>query len=249
MELELSYFESALRLCLAVLLGGLIGFEREVHNRPAGFRTHILVCVGSALIMMVSAYGFLTGDFKGMDIEVDPGRIAAQVITGIGFLGAGTIIQHRGNIQGLTTAAGIWVVSGIGLAVGIGYYVAAIFSTLIVIISLFVLNKVDNVYLSGKRFKSLSIKAIDQPGLLGKVSGALGEFNINVRKINLSQFDYTETYKSEVVSIEFIVKIPAQLKSHDLFRRLAEIDGVLEIYWQGENIFVSSSSATSSFFS
>ncbi len=110
--MEISYWEIALRLGLAVIFGGLVGFERETHNRPAGFRTHILVCTGSALIMMVSAYGFLN-EF-GANYQLDPGRIAAQVVTGIGFLAAGTILQQRGSVRGLTTAASIWVVSGIG---------------------------------------------------------------------------------------------------------------------------------------
>ena len=110
----LSYWEIALRLGLAIIFGGAVGFERESQNLPAGFRTHILVCVGATLIMMVSAYGF-TGPLSEM---VDPSRIAASVVTGIGFLGAGTILRQRGSIRGLTTAASIWAVSAIGLAVG-----------------------------------------------------------------------------------------------------------------------------------
>ncbi len=245
--MDLSYAEVALRLGLAVLCGGAVGFEREINNRPAGFRTHILVCVGSALIMLVSAYGFTAEHYGGMEFQIDPGRIAAQVVTGIGFIGAGTIIQHRGNIQGLTTAAGIWVVAGIGLAVGIGYYVASIFATLIVIISLFVLNKVDNVVLSRKRFKILTLKAVDQPGLLGKISGILGDFNINIRKVELKQEGFVEKYSAEIVTIEVVTKIPAKIDNKDLFRRLITVQGVLEASWEGEEIFASSEASSSSF--
>ena len=108
-----------LRLIVATLFGGLIGLERESHKRPAGFRTHILVCIGSALVMMISQYAFL--EFSGK-LGYDPGRIAAQVISGIGFLGAGTILREGSTIKGLTTAASLWVVAGIGLAVGTGFY-------------------------------------------------------------------------------------------------------------------------------
>ena len=100
-----------LRLFAAILFGGLIGLERESHKRPAGFRTHILVCVGSALIMIISQYAFL--EFSGK-LGYDPGRIAAQVISGIGFLGAGTILREGSSVKGLTTAASLWVVARCG---------------------------------------------------------------------------------------------------------------------------------------
>ncbi len=233
--MELSYWEIILRLFLAVLFGGAVGFEREVNNRPAGFRTHILVCVGSALIMIVSAYGF--SSFQEAGMVYDPGRIAAQVITGIGFLGAGTIIQNRGNIQGLTTAAGIWVVSGIGLAVGIGFYTASTIATVIVIVSLFVLNKVDHSFLSGRRYKRLWIRAVDQPGLLGKVGAVLGDLNISTRKINVTPSAYFEDNKQEMVNIEFVIRIPHHINEQEVFRRMICIKGILEISWQGEVVF------------
>ena len=129
-----------LRLIIGAVLGGLIGFERERHNRRiAGFRTHILVCVGSTLIMLTSIYVFC---LYGQSSSADPSRIAAGVITGIGFLGAGTIIRSEKSITGLTTAASLWTVSGIGLAVGCGFYVAAFVTTIIVLASLYVLRKI-----------------------------------------------------------------------------------------------------------
>ncbi|NLZ27733.1 MAG: MgtC/SapB family protein [Firmicutes bacterium] len=246
---ELSIFEIALRLFIAVLLGGLIGFEREISNRPAGFRTHILVCVGSALIMMVSVYGFYCPGVENILLRQDPGRMAAGVVTGIGFLGAGTIIQHRGNIKGLTTAAGIWVVSGIGLAVGVGYWKAAMVATFFVLLSLYVLNKVDNVYLSRHKYKILSIKAIDQIALLSKISGVLGEHHMNIKKINISQAEFVKTYNSEVIMIDFTLEAPVYIDYQEFYRRLVAINGVLEISWQGEDVFVSSSSSSSSLFS
>jgi putative Mg2+ transporter-C (MgtC) family protein len=129
-----------LRLFLAAALGGIIGFEREKHNRRiAGLRTHILVSVGSALIMLVSIYVFYSYTGK---TAVDPARIAAGVVTGIGFLGAGTIIRSGESVKGLTTAASLWTVSGIGLAVGCGFYIAGWATTIIALATLYLLRKI-----------------------------------------------------------------------------------------------------------
>ena len=117
-----------LRLLIAALMGGIIGFERERAEKPAGFRTHLLVCVGAALFTAASIYGF-----SGL---VDPSRVAAGVVVGIGFLGAGTILRGERGVIGLTTAATIWAVAAIGLAVGTGLYLAAIVTAVIVLIAL-----------------------------------------------------------------------------------------------------------------
>lgn len=133
MEISATDIELILRLGGAIILGGLIGFERELHGKVAGFRTHSLVSLGSALVMLVSIHVFEIYQGK---VAVDPGRIAAQVVTGVGFLGAGTIIRSRTGIKGLTTAAGLWTASGIGLACGLGFFRAAFIATAI---TLFVL--------------------------------------------------------------------------------------------------------------
>lgn len=133
----LEYF---LRIVIAALLAGAIGLERELRLKEAGLKTHFLVGIGSALIMIVSKYGFY--DILGTKgIALDPSRIAAQVISGISFLGAGTIIFEKHYIKGLTTAAGIWATAGIGIAVGAGMYDVGIFSTVLVLIGLEVLNR------------------------------------------------------------------------------------------------------------
>jgi len=227
--------EILLRLTLAVILGGMVGFEREYHNQPAGFRTHILVCVGSALIMIVSAYGF-DEDFVRL-YDLDPSRIAASVITGIGFLGAGTIIRQQGNIQGLTTAAGVWVVAGIGLAIGIGQYVSAFFTTLLVLVSLFVLNRVDRFVISRSKHCRLWIKAKDRPGLLGKIGMLLGNMNINIKKVDLQPTEYDENYNASLVTIDFMVRIPGNFNSQELINKLSQVEGILEISWQGQVSF------------
>jgi len=115
----------ALRLILAALLGGIVGYQRERAEKPAGLRTHILVALGATLFTVVSLYGFGSGS--------DPTRIAAQVVTGIGFLGAGTILREREQVQGLTTAASTWAVASVGVAVGVGMYLMALVACLIVV--------------------------------------------------------------------------------------------------------------------
>lgn len=130
------------RLVLSVVLSGLIGLERQMHKRTAGLRTHILVSLGSCLIMLTSLYVF---DIYKDKVPLDPARIAAGVITGIGFLGAGAIIRDREGVKGLTTAASLWVVAGIGLAVGCGFRNAAIYSTILVLIVLFFLRFAEGI--------------------------------------------------------------------------------------------------------
>lgn len=131
--MDATYMELTIRLTLALLLGGAIGIEREYRAKEAGFRTHFLVALGSALFCVVSQYGF------GVDLK-DSSRVAAQVVSGIGFLGAGTIIFQKNVVRGLTTAAGLWVTAAIGLACGTGMYVAALATTIMVLLGLEVLN-------------------------------------------------------------------------------------------------------------
>ncbi len=230
----IAYWEVVLRLLLAVILGGLIGFERESHRRPAGFRTHILVCAGSALIMMVSAYGF-TGQI-GQGFEADPGRIAAGVVTGIGFLGAGTIIQQRGSVSGLTTAASIWVVSGVGLAAGIGFYLGAVVTTLFVLASLLMLRRTEKLIFNKRRLKSLQIKAVDQPGLLGRIGTTLGEYNIHIRKNEVGDPEQNEHGGEELIELVFLVEAPPDLNLDELFNHLAQLKGVVAVNWQNEPV-------------
>ncbi|RJX27258.1 MAG: MgtC/SapB family protein [Dethiobacter sp.] len=229
---NISYGEIAFRLFLAVVLGGVVGFERERQNRPAGFRTHILVCVGSALVMLVSAYGF-TGELEHIGGGVDPSRIAAQVVAGVGFLGAGTIIRHGNTITGLTTAASIWIVSGIGLAAGIGFYLGAVLTTLMVLVSLIMFVSLENSFARMKRFRRLWIRGIDQPGLLGRIAAVLGDMGINVTKVDLSQAEYQEIFKTDVIAMEFFLRLPSRADTDDLLRRVATLPGILEVGWEG----------------
>ncbi len=137
------FWEVLTKLSIALLLGGLIGWEREKKRRTAGLRTHILVCMGSALIMLVSLYIYQAQEIKA---GIDPARIAAGVVTGIGFLGAGAIIKSEAGPRGLTTAASIWISSGIGLAVGCGYMSTAVAGALLAFITLSGLKCIESRY-------------------------------------------------------------------------------------------------------
>ncbi len=154
----LDWGEIMLRLALASLFGAVIGLERERKDWTAGMRTHMMVCVGSCLIMIVSAFGF--SDILGTDhVALDPSRIAAQVITGIGFIGAGTILfLKQGTIRGLTTASGLWTVAAIGLATGGGMYFAAGATTIIAFIILWALQPLERIY--SRKFKHKTLKIV-----------------------------------------------------------------------------------------
>jgi len=128
--------ELAIRLTAGLALGAIIGFERELHQQPAGFRTHSLVALGAALFAIISGYGF-TGE------NADPTRIAAQIVSGIGFIGAGTILQYRGHIRGLTTAASLWAVAAVGMATGAGLFVLAVTGTVLILVVLAILDRVE----------------------------------------------------------------------------------------------------------
>ncbi|MBL7069330.1 MAG: MgtC/SapB family protein [Candidatus Omnitrophica bacterium] len=151
----MSDIDIIMRLGLAVLIGGIIGFEREAQGRAAGLRTHILVCVGSALIALTSIYIAL--NYGGLNHNCDPARVAAGIVTGIGFLGAGTIMRARASVLGLTTAASLWGVAGVGLALGVGFYKAAIYAAVAMIITLAVLGWFAKKYM-GKGESTLDVE-------------------------------------------------------------------------------------------
>ncbi|HEV2130833.1 MAG TPA: MgtC/SapB family protein [Longimicrobiaceae bacterium] len=184
------------RLLLAAVLGGVIGLERELSGKPAGLRTNLLICVGAALLMELSigvaALANLPNEQAGAVFRADPARIAAQIVSGIGFLGAGTILQARGNIIGLTTAATIWVVAAIGMAVGAQAYVEAIGATILVYLSLSGLNRVE-IALSRRRSFRRYIVAVDpDPELLAEIEASFRTGGLNVETASLEKGDRYE---------------------------------------------------------
>ena len=161
---ELALWEGMIRLALAAVLAGLIGIERELREQEAGLRTHMLVCVGATMFMIVGVYGW--SDFQlsnSIGVQVDPSRVASYVVSGIGFLGAGAIIRHGINVRGLTTAASLWVVAAIGVAVGVGMYGFALATTALVILALWPLRAVKNA-IEGKRTDAKRLAVTLAPG-------------------------------------------------------------------------------------
>lgn len=214
-------FEIIFKLTLACILGGVIGLERESLNRPAGFRTYTLVCVGSALAMVVSIdmyYQFYR------TVNADPGRIAAQVVSGIGFLGAGTIMKEGATVRGLTTAAGLWVVACIGLAVGAGMYIPAIVTTALILFVLIYFIKFEQQFTGMRLYKGIVMVVDDQPGQVGMIGSILGDMNVLIKEIDLNRLD-TENQ----LEVELLLQLPTELTISEVIEKLSVVSGLHHI--------------------
>ncbi|MBW7476403.1 MgtC/SapB family protein [Paenibacillus oenotherae] len=212
-----------IRLMLAVCLGGLIGFEREQSNHAAGLRTNILVCLGSCLLMMLSIYGF--SDFVDEpNVRVDPARLAAAVITGIGFLGAGTILFTGKSITGLTTAASLWVVSAIGLAAGSGFYFASVTSTVLVLLILWALNKIERKYVKGKKQYLFKIESDDRSVLVRAINSMLIERGVRMREVAVQEF--VDHNRGKQVTLQVFVTLPKSEAVLALIEDIRALEGV-----------------------
>ncbi len=206
------------RLIMAAFLGGLIGWERELHHHPAGFRTHILVSVGSTLIMLVSIYGF--ADYVHLPhFTFDPSRISAQVVSGIGFLGAGTILRQGVTVSGLTTAASLWVVAAVGLSVGAGYYFPALITTAIAFIGLILRKKLDRVFWNRKTRAVLEVWVKQEKDKLGELVSLLTSNAISIKKLRVEE-------QNEECKVTFTIKITGEKIKPELLEELRKIDGV-----------------------
>jgi putative Mg2+ transporter-C (MgtC) family protein len=214
-----------LRLVVAALLGAAIGLERELREREAGLRTHILVCVGSALFTLVSAYGF--NEFVRQGQTVDPTRIAAQIVTGIGFIGAGAIIRRGLSVRGVTTAATLWVVAAIGIAAGAGYYTAAVIATVVAIIMLEPLGFVAaRAGLRSRGVRRRLVVDLDGEGSAAAVFEALEELGVRVES-----FDRDESERGRRLSAQ--VEVPRAIESEVVIGRLAMLGHVAGARWGG----------------
>jgi putative Mg2+ transporter-C (MgtC) family protein len=223
---SLSWEEALLRLALAAAFGGAVWLEREFREREAGFRTHMLVSVGSALFTIASAYGFR--DFLlhgGSFVKTDPTRIAAQIVTGIGFLGAGAIIRHGLSIRGLTTAATLWVVAAIGLTTGAGYYSAAAITTLLVLVSLWPLRILTHRVMTRFRPETdrlvAQLPAGESPGPL---IAALEQQGAALRTLEIG-------HEADRRTVLLDVTLPPRSDAPAIVARLSELENVLEIRW------------------
>ncbi|SHH73467.1 putative Mg2+ transporter-C (MgtC) family protein [Caloranaerobacter azorensis DSM 13643] len=210
-----------IRLFLSILLSGLIGIERESIRRPAGFRTHILVCVGSTLVMLTGIYIVDLYNYKS---NMDVTRLGAQVISGIGFLGAGTIIREGMSVKGLTTAAGLWAVACIGIAIGSGFYVAAILTALLVFVTLLAFTKFEKRIKMRRNYVYIRIVSVNQPGQLGKIGSITGKYGVSIKNIEL------ESQDNNMIVITLLMQIPDKSVKLDLLNELTGIENILEVY-------------------
>lgn len=221
----ISWSEMGLRLLLAAVLGAVIGINRGRLEWAAGLRTHMLVCVGSALAIVVSAFGF--GDVLGRpNVVLDPSRIAAQVISGVGFLGAGTILflQREQVIRGLTTAAGLWAVASVGLAAGAGLYVAALMTTLLLWAILALLKPLEQRYLRRRARTGRLRLRLAEGTSLAKVQAAAEDAGLPVKRITLRRRDEG----NDIVDIDCDPP-PTREQMLDKAQLLGAVEGVLSV--------------------
>ena len=223
---ELGWDDVALRLAVAAVLGGAIGLERELREREAGLRTHLLVSVGAAVFTLVSAYGF--ADFRygfGTGITLDPTRVAAQIVTGIGFLGAGAIIRQGLSVRGLTTAATLWVVAAIGMASAAGYYSAAVLSTAIVLFSLYPLRLLGHRIVIRIRPEEGRLLVSLPPGT--SAAPVLAQLEHTGARVDSLQIE--EGANERIVLAT--VRVPERLRGADLADRMNELEAVRRVEW------------------
>ncbi|GGP15379.1 MgtC/SapB family protein [Oceanobacillus neutriphilus] len=210
------------RLFIALILSGLIGFEREINNHSAGFRTHILVGVGSCLMMILSIFGFISFMEQYDNIRFDPARIPSYVISGIGFLGAGTIIVYGGTIKGLTTAASIWAVAGIGLVVGAGMYSVAIVTTLIILASLIFLNQIEHFFPRFKLSNFIEVIATEEFEMYEAVK-SIEKNHFNIKQIEIKLLEGKQR------RIHIWTNMKANKNLVNLFDDISKLPGVVNI--------------------
>ncbi|WP_397453671.1 MgtC/SapB family protein [Pseudomonas sp. NA-150] len=216
----LTDWEMCLRLLLAALLGSLIGLERERLLWAAGLRTHMLVCVGSGLLMLVSSFGFQ--DALAMPNTVlDPSRVAAQVVTGIGFLGAGSILLRGEVIRGLTTAASLWTVAAIGLSVGGGLYVLSIAATAIILVILIAIKPMERMYRNKVQVHVLKLTAPSQAISLKNINKIMGN-----RSSKVKQFIVEKGSRDETDSVTIVLTRTSGGQAKEILEQLLKIEGV-----------------------
>ncbi len=195
--------------------------ERELSDKPAGLRTNMLICVGSTVITMVSMYVALTFSVRQVVVG-DPGRIAGEMISGIGFLGAGVIIQARGSVHGLTTAATIWYMAGIGLTIGSGLYALAVTATVILLVILWILGRIEDRLSKPRRFVHFEVKSRREAGVLDEINDIAESNGLQLDDFKLSRDD-------EGMEIEFALTCSASARD-EFVERMLDIDAVETVH-------------------
>jgi putative Mg2+ transporter-C (MgtC) family protein len=214
------------RLVLAAVLSGVVGFEREFHGRAAGFRTHILLCLGSTLVMLTSIHIF---DVYIARVPCDPARIAAGVVTGVGFLGAGAIMQTKASVKGLTTAASLWVVAGIGLAVGSGLYLGAIFTTILTFIALFFFSRLEHAMIRHDWYKTVIVETVEGSEQIKAVREILAEHSVGI-----TDFEVDKSSQGGHIILRLGLKLNSRRHDEDVLRDISGLAGVKSVKWEVE---------------
>lgn len=222
--LLLSNSQVVIRLLVSFCLSTLIGLDRESSRRPAGLRTHVLVCVSSTLVMLLSLFIF---DNYSEITNLQPDRLAAQVISGIGFLGAGTILIEGSSVKGLTTAASLWAVACIGLAIGAGFYLGGILLTVLVLIILITYSKVGKKIKRKNNKDTIKIITINKPGQLGYICKTIGDFGMPIIGVDMESED------DGLVEIEIDLIFNTKENKYELLNALASIQDIIEISQKG----------------
>jgi len=225
-------YEIIIRIVLAIFVGGVVGYEREASRRPAGFRTHILVCVGAAITSMIELalidkLAIMTTINPALIniVKGDMGRFGAQVITGVGFLGAGTIIIHQGSVKGLTTAASIWTVACIGIAVGFGFYFLSVASLGGVYITLVGLKKFEDRFIDKMKIDKIKVKYYNSSEFIHKINKDFNQKDIHVRNLEYLEEDTQKGIRSCIYTVE----IPYYMKNYELLQELSLNDEIISI--------------------
>lgn len=211
---EIPLYEILLRLAAALVAGGAIGFERERGSQPAGFRTHMILALGSALVMILSIN-------MGVQYNSDPARLAAQVVSGIGFLGAGAILRFGFNIKGLTTASTLWTTAMVGMAIGYGYYLVALFSVFIMLIVLTLMERFEKKFVRVSVIRTVMVEAQDREGIIREVRKTMTKIADNIMAFNVQK-----NIKNKHLRLEFVARFNRSEKLEDLMEVISAIDGV-----------------------
>lgn len=210
-----------LRLSLSVVLGLFIGIEREVQRQPAGMRTHILICIGSTLITVASLYLPLSN--TGIGLSADSARITAQIVSGIGFLGAGAIIKFGATVRGITTAATIWVTAAIGITIGLGLFYFSVFATLFVLVVLVGFESFEQRIFSAEFFKTLEVEFDVRRLTVTEIRNILVAHRVRVRTVDMQQ-----TNRGGAIAI-FHVRISERVQPDALLSEILALTSVSEV--------------------
>lgn len=226
--IQFSFWETVLRISIAAVCGGIIGLERGRKHRPAGFRTHMIVCMGAALSMALSAYlvATITNVWGLEGVSTDVSRFGAQVINGIGFLGAGSIIvTGRQQVKGMTTASGLWASACMGLAIGAGFYIAALMCCLLIIIATMFLSRLEGYILSRSRNINIYVE-VDGMDAFTEIIAALKTKGVKIFDVELTKAKYSETKYPYAI---FTLQLPKRTAHTDIFTLISEVSEVRAI--------------------